>query len=502
MPITVEKALETLRTPTSDYAAAAAHVRFAFNRWRTWDAATPAANAKKPDPKAVAKLVTLVGDVQAPYFRHFMAECHEAIDAGPNGLRHALDAAACSPAWDPVYVAWSIRGIAFWLRKLGRTDEARRVIGELWRANPFYPLGLKEAAELGVKRPALLQPSGPVDHLRLAGFHALLERVRSTHLRHIAMASSLLWSGDFAAAARMASLAGKGAKVEATWAADIAAFAAKEAKRSPGNATPLPDKAWAGRGAAVREAVAAKDVELLRALALDPNTSVMLEAWVGLAKLGESDLVRPLLEEMIAASKISGRKTELCFGLEDALLQMAALPGAKRVNHPRAIGYTYAVDAVGKAEQALAAAKNGSPCSLPLEQTKLRVARMSPSLKAWLHGGGGLHEKKASTIGALAKAAHGPAFRKLPANVAALPALPLDEPDSVNDTLEVLVLAMADQGGETPVVALDVSDGPKIFVTAESFGAWVAADVGLGAPMADAISAASRRMFGRSVPKL
>ena len=501
MSITVEEALEKLRTPKADYDAAAAHVRFAFNRFGAWNRATPAAGAKKPDPKAVAKLVALVGDVPAPYFRHFMAECHEGTLAGEDGLRHALEAAACSPAWDPVYVGWSIRGIAFWLRRLGRVDQARRVIGELWRANPFYPLGLKEAAELGVKPPARPTPSGPVNHLRLAGFHALLEDVRSTHLRHIAMASSLLWSCDFAAAARMASLAGKGAKVEATWAADIAAFAAKQAKSSPGSAIPLPDKPPGGRGVAAREAIAKGDVALLRSLALDPNTSVMLQAWVGLAKLGESDVVRPLLEEMIAASKISGRKTELCFDLETALLEMAALPRAKRVNHPRAMPPP-ALDAVGKAEQALAAAKKGGPCSLPLEATKLRVARMPPSLKAWLAGGGGLHEKKPKTVGELAKAAHGRAFRKLPEALAKLPALPLDAPEVANDTLEVLVLAMADEGGETPVVALDVSDGPKIFVSAESFGAWVAADVGLGAPMADAISAASRRVFGRAFPKL
>ncbi len=190
---------------------------------------------------------------------------------------------------------------------------------------------------------------------------------------------------------------------------------------------------------------------------------------MGLAKLGEGEVVRPLLEEMIDASKIGRSKTELCFELETALLTMPALPGAKRVNHPRATPPP-AVDAVGKAKQALAAANDGSPCSLPLEATKLRVARMPPSLKAWLE--------------------------------ANLPALPLDAPEVVNDTLEVLVLAMADEGGETPVVALDVSDGPKIFVTAESFGAWVAADVGLGAPMADALAAASRRVFGRSLPRL
>ena len=226
-------------------------------------------------------------DFGSSHFRHCTAECHEVLDAGEEGLRHALDAAACSPAWDPVYVAWSIRGIAFWLRKLGRVDDARRVIGELWKANPFYPIGLKESAELGVKPPARLTPSGAANHLRLAGFHALLEDARTSHLRHIAMATSLMWSGDFAAAARMASLAGKGTKIEASWAADIAAFAAKEAKRSPGSATPLPDKTWAGRGVAVREAVSAGDLGVLRALALDPNTSVMLSAWVGLAKLGE-----------------------------------------------------------------------------------------------------------------------------------------------------------------------------------------------------------------------
>ena len=326
-------------------------------------------------------------DFGSSHSRHCTAECHEVLDAGEEGLRHALDAAACSPAWDPVYVAWSIRGIAFWLRKLGRVDDARRVIGELWKANPFYPIGLKESAELGVKPPARLTPSGAANHLRLAGFHALLEDARTSHLRHIAMATSLMWSGDFAAAARMASLAGKGTKIEASWAADIAAFAAKEAKRSSGSATPLPDKTWAGRGVAVREAVSAGDLGLLRALALDPNTSVMLSAWVGLAKLGEGEVVRPLLEEMIAASKVGRSKTELCFVLETALLTMPALPGAKRVNHPRATPPP-AVDAVGKAEQALAAAKKGSPCSLPLEATKLRVARMPPSLKAWLQGGG------------------------------------------------------------------------------------------------------------------
>lgn len=517
MPRTVDQALDELFSPKPDYAALAAQNAFALKHYRAWTDAVTKASAKKPGPKPAAQLVKLLGDTPAVQLRHLVAEAHEELEAGEEGLQLALAAAACSPRWDPVFVAWSLRGVAFWLRRLGRMDEARAVLDRLWTADPWYFQGRAEAAAAGVKPPVPACPTGSADHLRLAGAQVLLEGFRPAHLRHIAMAVSLLWTKDFAAAARMANLAGKGTKYEGTWAADIAAFATTEAKRSTGNALPLPDAAWGARGVAVKDALKREDMPLLRALALDPSRRVMLAAWVALAKLGEGHEVRALLEELVAASTIGRAKTELCFELESALSQMprtvakaASAKAASRTSEaPKKAGgkrrtRPESPDAAALTALALASVERGAACSLSMETTKLGFRGVPPSLATWVAGGGGLDETKPSKLGALAKRAHGGQFAKLPAALATSRALPLELPEVVADTLEVLALDFADERGEAPVLALDVSDGAAVFVTASSFGAWIAANVG-ASPAAhdvDGIEQASARLFGGPPPAL
>lgn len=481
----------------------AAHHRFLASRYRPWTNAITQASAKKPGPKPAALAAKLLGDTPATQLRHAVAELHEEIEVdGETGLSLALQAAACSPSWDPTFVAWSIRGVAFWLRRLGRLDEARSVIARLWKVSPLYVVGRAEAHALGVKPPALACPTGPADHLRLAGMQVLLGAFRPTHMRHITMAVSLLWTKDFAAAARMASLAGKGTKYEGTWAQELEAFAAKEAKRAPGAIQPVPQAVWGKRTTAVKEAIAHGDLPALRGLALDPSQHVMLDAWIGLAKLGEGEVVRGLLEEMIAASKTGSTRTEQCYDLEFALSEMPkkpSTPGVGKKSSARKSG----VDArtgVGLAELTLAKVKAGAACSVPIEKTKLSLKGVPPSLAAWIAGGGGLNVTKAEPLGTLARQAHGNQFSKLPAALSKSRALALCEPELVGDTLEVLALDFADEHGEAPVLALDVSDGPATWVTTSSFGEWIANDVGVGAP--GDTREATERVFGGEPPRL
>lgn len=481
----IAAALTRLHAPKPHFEGFAAQNRVLTKHFRAFRENVGKANARKPGLAPADKLAALLGDAEAPMLRHMVCDAYER--AGPAGaearLEHALRAASESPPWDPSLVAWSYNGLALALAALDRKDEARSVIRALWAYDPFYPNARETGAGLRESPPRELRFAGVPDPLRLAAVGVLYDELRSERRRSIAMGVSLLWSGDHAAAAAMASLASKPTKDTGTWGPDVLAYAAQRAKKKPGAATPLPEGSSTARLKTIGAAVAAGDVATLQALALDPSTPVLLEAWAALAQVGAGERVRGLLEEMIAASTAGRTTTEGCRDLKEAL---AAMPRAT-IRAPKAPGRQKLTTANGANEaleltsQAIAAIEKGSAHALPRGPEKLsKPGPLPPSLARWL-AFGGLDETKPSTVKQLAQRAHGKWFAKLPPALAKARALPLCLPELVNDTLEVLLLdpAYADAHGETPVLALDVSDGPAAWITAESFGAWLAHDVGV-----------------------
>lgn len=502
----IEAALTRLHAPRPNFDAFAAQARVFAKHFRAFVEASRAANGRNPGMAPADALAKLLGDAEAPLLRHAVCDAYE--NAGPAGaelrLVHALRAASESPAWDPSLVAWSYNGLAQALVALDRKDDARAVIRASWAYDPFYPTLRETAATLGLAPPATPSFAGSPDSLRLAGLAVLFGDLRSEKRRSIAMAVSLAWSGDNAAAAAMATLADKPTKDTGTWGPDVLAHATRLAKKMPGAAKPLPAGSPTARLKAVEAALKAGDVAALRALALDPYPDVLLEAWAGLALVGEGEQVRGLLEEMIAASTVGRTKTEGCRNLERAL---AAMPRASRAKAtPTAKGSGTPPEAQNEAValvvRALAKIEAGAEHSLPRDRVKVSkrsLALAPPSLIRWLEAGG-LEETTPTSVESLAKRAHGKLFANLPTALAKSLALPLEIPELCNDTLEILLLdpTYADAHGETPVLALDVSDGPAAWLTAPSFGAWLAEDVGAkgGARTPSALRDASARTLG------
>lgn len=500
----IEAALARLHAPRPNFDGFAAQARVFAKHYRAVIDASRAANARKPGMGPANKLAKLLGDAEAPLLRHALCDAYE--HAGPEGaelrLEHALRAAAASPAWDPSLVAWSYNAVADSLAALDRKDDAKAVIRASWAYDPFYS-GLREtAAKLGLSPPATPIFAGKPASLRLAGMSLLLADFRSEKRRAIAMAVSLLWSGDNAAAAAMATLADKPTKDTGAWGPDVLAYATRLAKKAPGSATPLPAGSPTARAKAVDAAANAGDVATLRALALDPYPDVLLDAWVGLAQVGDGAEVRSLLEEMVAASTVGRAKTDQHRDLERALSAMPRPTKGKAAAKPKAGAPPAENEAIALVVRAIAKIEAGTGHSLPTGRVKLSKASLAlapPSLVQWLEHGG-LEETKPTSVASLAKRAHGKLFAKLPPALARSLALPLDLPELCNDTLEVLLLdpAFADAHGETPVLALDVSDGPAAWLTTPSFGAWLAHDVGVkaGTPPPSALREASERTLG------
>ncbi len=443
--------------------------------------------AKPGDTRHADRVVALIGDAPAPYLRFLIAEMYEYVGAYEEALASTTRAAAETPCWDPMLVAWSYNGIAGLLGLLGRHDEARAVLGELWPYDPFYPNSHETARSVGASLPpADVAPRGSADSLRLSLAHQMYESNREAGFRATAMAMSFVWEGQHAAAASLAELGATLPGPNPAWPLAIAEYARNASRSAPGTLAPLPKGSVAKRIQAVRRARKSADLATLETAAHDPELAVVLEAWAGLLETGHrAEELSALMRELVDVSRGPNGQTFLSSRIEE-VWRAAPLP---------------AISATELVERVIAEVRAGALVALPLEPVE-PTAPVPPSLAAWLRFGG-LDELEPSSVLELARRAFGPTFDALPAKVAAYPALPLLLPETVNERLEVLLLVHANDAGEPPVLALDVSEDPTVEVAAESFAHWLAADVGLTRLRAnDATKRAAKAALGKAKLKL
>jgi hypothetical protein len=453
--------------------------------------------AKPGDTGPADRVVELMEDAPAPYLRFLVGDFYEHVGAHEAGLAAVTRAAAETPCWDPMLVAWAYNGVASALGKLGRDDEARAVLAELWAFDPFYPNALETAQAVGAALPTGVTPHGAASSLRLSLAHQLYEDNREPGFRATAMAMSLVWEGQHAAAASMAELGMTLPGPSPAWPRAIADHAREASRRSPGALAPLPVGPVSTRLRAVRAAHKARHVALLEAAAHDPDFEVARAAWTALFEHEALDAglrageLRGLIRELAAATHGPRGHTFRAAQLR-AVLDEAPLPP---------------VPAVELIERVIEEVRAGANVALPVARAEPAERaeaspRVPPSLAAWLCFGG-LDELEPSPVLTLVRRAHGALFDAMPPKLASCLALPLQLPETVNDRLELLLLAHADDAGETPVIAFDVSEQPTVTVAAETFAAWLAEDVGLGRLRPnDATKRAAKAALGKLALKL
>lgn len=483
--MTPDEALRALAQPKDDLVAYGSQIQVLVAHGRSWPAAQEAAARAQPGEREPAhRLVAMIGDAPAPLLRHIAAEALALAGEEEAALVQLTRAAAVTPPWDPVLVAWAYNGLAWQLDRLGRRDDAARLIVRSWDHDPFYPRALETARTVGAAGPpAEPTPCGVADLPRLALAHAMLEDARPAATRATAMAMALLWSREHTAAASLAELATKLRGVDPTWPRAIAAHATARAKRDRGSLPALPKGAVSQRARAVAAARAAGNRALLEVAALDPEPTVMLSAWAALIELGHRREERvKLLRALIDASSGDTGKTMLAAQVEERLASLPTGPVLSAVELTLA-----AIDAV----------RTGAACALEAtpDASTSGVQGLPPSLAAWLTAGS-LPEPTPSTLAELARRAFGEAFAKLPKKLASTRALPLVLPETAAARLEVLLLEHTDAQGEAPVLALDHDERPTASLVAESFGAWLASDVGV-TPRAPVDEALARAILGR-----
>lgn len=445
-------------------------------------AQTAAWRAPRGDTQHADRALALTGDAPAPFLRFLIGDFYEHVGAFEASLAAITRAAAETPCWDPMLVAWAYNGLAGALGNLGRVDEAREVLGALWAYDPFYPNALDTAARVGAPPPEAVTPRGRASSLRLALANQLYGDNREPGFRATATAMSFVWEGQHVAAASMAELGARLPGPDPAWPRAIASYARAAAAHTPGTLPALPAGGVAARVKAVRAAQKAGEHAVLEVAAHDPELAVARAAWAALLEVGHrADELGALIRELVAATTSPHGQPILAMEI-GAVLQGAPLP---------------AIPAVDLVARAVAAIAQGALTSLPTEPCATTVAG-PPSLAAWLRVGG-LDEVAPSPVLTLARRAHGASFDAMPARLAACPALPLQIPETVNDRLELLLLAHADDAGETPVLAFDVSEEPTVTVMAESFGAWLADEVGLGTLRAnEATKRAAKAALGKA----
>lgn len=482
------EALERMHRPRPDFVSVSSLLALFEGRAaaQLTKAQRAAWQAKPGDTRHADRVVALIGETPAPFQRFLIGDFYEHVGAHEAGLAALARAAAETPCWDPMLVAWAYNGIASALGHLGRVEEARSVLSELWTYDPFYPNALDTAASVGAPVPTNVVPRGSASSLRLSLAQQLYENNREAGFRATAMAMSFVWDGQHVAAASMAELGAKLPGPNPAWPRAIAEHARAASRDAPGTFAPLPAGSISARLKAVRSAHKNRDLAVLETAAHDPELDVARAAWAALLDVGHrADELSALIRELVAVSR--GPKGQSYRSAQiGEVLDEATLP---------------AISAVSLVERVIEAVKAGALVALPLEPCDTTTA-VPPSLAAWLRFGG-LDELEPSPVLDLVRRAHGDQFDALPAKLAVCPAIPLLLPETVNERLELLLLAHADEVGETPVLAFDVSEDPTITVAAESFAHWLAEDVGLGRLRPnDATKRAAKSVLGRAKLKL
>lgn len=482
-----QEALKRMQQPRPDFVSVSSLLAlFEGSPAELMSAQRAAWGAKPGDTKYADRVASLIGDAPAPFLRYLVGDFYEHVGAHEAGLAANTRAAAETPCWDPMLVAWGYNGIAGALGHLGRLDEARSVLSQLWSFDPFYPNALETAKAVGASLPTNPAPRGNASSLRLALAQQLYDDNRQPGFRATAMAMSFVWEGQHAAAASLAELGEKLPGPNPAWPRAIAAYARSKSMHEPGSLAPLPAGSVSARRKAVRAAHKTKDTPVLETAAHDPEFDVAREAWAALLDLGHrEEELSALIRELVAATRRPTGQSIRAMQIGE-VLDDAPVP---------------AIPAIALIERVCRDISAGARVTLPAVPQPT-TARVPPSLAAWLRFGG-LQETEPSPVIDLVRRAFGDRFDAMPKKLAACPALPLQLPETVSERLELLLLAYADDDGETPVVAFDVSEDPIVVIAAEGFASWLAEDVGLGRLRPnEATKRASKAVLGKAKLKL
>jgi tetratricopeptide (TPR) repeat protein len=299
-------------------------------------AQTAAWRAPRGDTQHADRALALTGDAPAPFLRYLIGDFYEHVGAFEASLAAITRAAAETPCWDPMLVAWAYNGVAGALGHLGRFDEARDVLSALWAYDPFYPNALDTAARVGAPPPEAVTPRGRASSLRLALANQLYGDNREPGFRATAMAMSFVWEGQHLAAASMAELGARLPGPDPAWPRAIASYARAAAARTPGTLPALPAGGVAARVKAVRAAHKAGEHAVLEVAAHDPELAVARAAWAALLEVGHrADELGALIHELVAATTSPRGQPILAMEI-GAVLQGAPLPAIwSRAPSPR-----------------------------------------------------------------------------------------------------------------------------------------------------------------------